>query len=84
MNKRRYIQLFDKNGIELLGTDQHFNFDNRLTNKNALNLCYEAVQKQGEAYLRDPKKYVKPKAYYAAIVEKCGTLRDPRILNNPT
>jgi len=80
----KYIEYADNHGIEMIGSDSIRPFDNRMSNQNALGEAYRAIQKQANAWLKDPK-YVKPYQCYARITQgiKGQALTQWHSLENP-
>ena len=88
---KRYIKFYDNSGNEMLAMDSVMYFDNRFNNEKALNIAFEKIQKQAEAYMRNPEKYVKPRQCYAAVMSVAAKYNgaqdqiiiNPRTLSNP-
>ena len=81
---KRYVKFYDQHGIELLGSDNTWYFDQRWSNQTALGEAYKHIQKQAKAYQRDPERYVMPRQCYAAVLSDSPFMSGvPATLENP-
>lgn len=73
---RRYFELYDKDGLQILGTNGIFRFDNRLGNGRAYWLLYKQLHRQFKAWQED-SNCIKPRAKYCKLVKG---LRHPQVI----
>jgi len=74
--QNRYLQLYDKDGLALLGTDGIYRFDNRLNNANAILAYSKQVKRQYHKWESD-NSYIKPRAKYCKVMQG---RRNPKII----
>lgn len=92
----RYLISFDKDGLQLVASDDAvWHFDQRISDKTALERYAKRIEKQADAWLDERAKdgcenrVVKPRAQYAQIVRDgpggvgVVVLHDTCYLNNP-
>lgn len=65
--KRRYIQFYNKDLTECIGSFGYQHYNNRRSNLWAIRETVDKIKKQQEAYNRDPKKYIKPDTIFRIV-----------------
>ena len=65
----RHIKFYDSIGMELLGSDGSWFFDQRWSNSRARKEAYLQTQKQACSHEKNPDMYIKPRQCYVAILD---------------
>lgn len=73
MEFKRYIQYYDREGREMIGSGGVWVFDQRWSNDTIMIKVIEQAKKQAQAYKQDPEKYAPQLAASAGIRKGCFT-----------